>query len=113
MEDLQAIYRAFRFRAYPTSEQEVVLQQYAGVCRLVYNLAYEQRRDFWRQYLRAHSRPISFVSQSAELTQLRAQYDWIKAVPAHAAAYALQDLDRAFANFFAGRAKYPRPRRRE
>lgn len=113
IEEECSIHRAFRYRLYPTPEQEEELRQFSGVCRLVYNLGYEQRRDFWRQYKRAHGRPITYFGQSAELTQLRAEYDWIAAVPVEATAYALQDLDRAFANFFAGRAKYPAPRRKD
>lgn len=107
------IARAFRYRLYPTQAQEDQLRQFAGVCRLVYNLGFEQRRDYWRQYRQTTGRVISYFGQSAELTQLRAAYDWIAAVPADAAAYALQDLDRAFANFFAGRSRYPTPRRRD
>lgn len=106
------ISRGFRFRLYPTPAQAEVLGQYVGVCRLVYNLALEQRRDFYRQYRRQEGRAISFASQSRELTQLRAEYDWIAAVPSAAQTYALRDLDKAFANFFAGRARYPTPRKR-
>lgn len=104
--------RGFRFRLYPTPDQAEVLGQYVGVCRLVYNLALEQRRDFYRQYRRQEGRAISLASQSRELTQLRAEFDWIDAGPSAAQTYALRDLDQAFANFFAGRAKYPTPRKK-
>lgn len=40
--------RAFRYRLEPTPEQCKRFEQFAGVCRLVYNLAWEQRRDWWR-----------------------------------------------------------------
>ncbi|MFA1626245.1 helix-turn-helix domain-containing protein, partial [Rhizobium mongolense] len=46
------IHRAFRSKLAPTAEQEVLLRQFAGVVRLVYNLALEQRRDWWRHYRR-------------------------------------------------------------
>src|SRR3712207_5008340 len=42
------ITRGFRFKLAPTAEQETLFRQVAGVCRLVYNLALEQRRDWWR-----------------------------------------------------------------
>ncbi|WP_083635766.1 helix-turn-helix domain-containing protein [Rhizobium gallicum] len=35
------IHRAFRSKLAPTGEQEVLLRQFAGVVRLVYNLALE------------------------------------------------------------------------
>lgn len=104
--------RAFKFRLYPTLDQAPQLGQIIGVCRLVYNLGLEQRRDFYRQYQRQEGRPISLASQCRELTQLRGEVDWIGAGSSAAQIYALRDLDQAFSNFFAGRAKYPTPRKK-
>jgi len=95
------ILRGFRYKLAPTSEQAFLFQQFAGVCRLVYNLALEQRRD-----------PLGYVAQARELTVLRAEYDWIAAVFQTYQQQALRHLDRAFANFFPGRAGYPAPRRK-
>ena len=49
--------------------------QYAGVCRLVYNLGLEQRRDWWRQFKANTGIAISYPSQARELTALRAEFD--------------------------------------
>lgn len=106
------VHRGCKFRLYPTDEQETLFGQFAGVCRLVYNLGLEQRRDWWRQYHARIGSNISFVSQNRELTVLRAEFDWIAACPSDAQQYALRDLDRAFQNFFAGRTDYPTPRKR-
>lgn len=99
------IQRAFRYRLYPTPEQEVALDQTAGVVRFVYNLAWEQRRDWWRP-----GRSFNFINQGREVTQLRREVDWIRAVSSTALVQALRDLDRAFINFAEGRASYPTPR---
>lgn len=104
------VHRGFSFPLKPTPAQAEVLGQWVGVTRLVYNLALEQRRDFWRQYRAAEGRPISVASQGRELTALRAEYDWIAAVPQSGLEAALNDLDRAFTAFFGG-GGYPRPRR--
>lgn len=106
------IHRAFRYKLAPTPEQETLFRQFAGVVRLVYNLALEQRRDWWRQYLRATGGQLNYVAQARELTMLRAEFDWIAAVHVTPQQQALRDLDRAYANFFAGRAGYPSPRRK-
>ena len=100
------IHRGFRFKLKPTDKQEGLLRQFSGVCRLVYNLALEQRRTWGR----AHR--IGYVQQSADLTRLRAEFDWIAAVSQTCQQQALRDLDRSFANFFDGRASYPTPRKR-
>lgn len=104
--------RGYKFRLYATAEQEAMFGQYAGVCRLVYNLALEQRRDWWRQFKANTGRSISYPSQARELTLLRAEFDWIAAVSIICQQQALRDLDKAFSNFFAGRADYPTPRKR-
>jgi putative transposase len=104
--------RGDRHRLYATDEQEVLFGQYAGVCRLVYNLALEQRRDWHRQFKANTGHAISYPSQARELTALRAEFKWIAAVSVIPQQQALRDLDKAFGNFFAGRADYPSPRKR-
>lgn len=99
--------KAARFRLYPTPEQGVQMAQIAGACRFSYNLALEQRRDFYRP-----GRKINFASQCRELTLLRAETDWLKAAPVHTLQQALRDLDRAYRNWWSGRAKAPTPRKK-
>ncbi|MGO9132433.1 MAG: RNA-guided endonuclease InsQ/TnpB family protein [Methylovirgula sp.] len=100
------IRRGFKYRLYPTAEQETNFKQIAGICRAIYNAALFQRQHFGRRG------KTSYASQCRELTQLRAEFDWIKACPQTAQQQALKDLDQAFQNFFAGRAKYPTPRKK-
>ncbi|WFU89026.1 transposase [Rhizobium sp. CC1099] len=106
------IHRAFRYQLAPTAEQEVLLRQFAGVVRLVYNLALEQRRDWWRHYRRQTGNRLNDIAQARELTALRAAFDWIAAVHVTPQQQALRDLDKAYANFFAGRAGYPSRRKK-
>ncbi|PWC69074.1 transposase [Azospirillum sp. TSH7] len=109
---MSVTHRGYKFRLYATDEQEALFGQYAGVCRLVYNLALEQRRDWWRQFKTSTGRSISYPSQARELTVLRAEFEWIAAVSIIPQQQALRDLDSAFGSFFAGRADYPTPRKR-
>lgn len=102
-----AMNRAFRYRLYPTAEQARLLDETANVVRFVRNLALEQRRDFWRQAQRLGVR-FNYVTQGHEVTKLRAEFDWIRAVSCVPITQALRDLDRAFANFYAGRADFPK-----
>ena len=106
------ILRGVRYKLAPTAEQETLLRQFAGVCRLIYNLALEQRRDWWRHYERETGAKLNYVAQARQLTALRAEFDWIAAVSQTCQQQALRDLDQAFASFFAGRACYPSPRKR-
>lgn len=106
------IHRAFRYRLAPTPEQEKTLGQWVGGTRFVYNLALEQRADFWRQYRSATGGGLNFASQGLEVTALRREVEWIASIPSSALTQALRDLDRAFASFFAGRAGFPGRRRK-
>ena len=106
------IHRSFRYKLDPTPTQDAAFRQFSGVCRLVYNLALEQRTAWYRQYERNTGERLSLSSQSRELTALRAEFDWIGAVSCICEQQALRDLDRAFRGFFSGRVGYPAYRRK-
>ena len=94
------IHRGYRFKLKPTPEQERLFSQFAGVCRLIYNLALDQRRTHWRAFKRQTGNSISY------------EYDWISVVSQTCQQQALRDLDRACQNWFKGLAKYPSPRKK-
>ncbi|HEX9057771.1 MAG TPA: RNA-guided endonuclease TnpB family protein [Ktedonobacterales bacterium] len=97
--------RAYRYRFYPTPEQATVLARTFGTARFVYNWALCLRTDAYYQ----RQERISYADTSAALTQLKREPDmtWLHEVSSVPAQQALRHLDRAFRNFFAGRAKYP------
>jgi putative transposase len=100
------IHRRLNFRLKPSLEQEQQFSQFAGVCRLVFNLALEQRRKWGK------SHGCDYHTASADLKDLRAEFDFVRAVSQTAQQQALMDLDKAFKNFFSGRASFPQPRKR-
>jgi putative transposase len=101
------MHRGFAFRLYPTPAQAETLGGWIGTTRLVYNLALEQRRDFWRQYRAQTGKPLGMGQQSKEVTDLRREHDFIAAVPRTCLEQALRDLDKAFSAFFARRSGFP------
>lgn len=101
--------KAFRYRIYPTAEQETLFCQTVGACRFVYNLCLEQR--ILEQH-RSNPRRITAYDQIRELTELKKEASWLRDVPHHPVCQAVTDLDRAFKNFFEGRAKFPQFRKR-
>lgn len=82
------------------------MAQTAGACRFIYNLALEQRRDFWRQ-AKANGVHLNYVQQNRELTALRAECEWLAAAHSTPLTRELINLDGAFRSFFAGRAGFP------
>ncbi|MEI8397349.1 MAG: RNA-guided endonuclease TnpB family protein [Rhodospirillaceae bacterium] len=101
--------KAYRYRVYPTTEQENLFRQTVGCCRLVYNLALEQRKLNWHR-----SKPLRLTSydQIKELPALKDEVPFLRDVPNHPLQQAIVDLDKAFKNFFEGRAAYPQFRKR-
>ncbi len=97
--------QAFRYRFYPTAEQELLLRRTLGCVRLVYNRALAARTEAW--YERQES--IDYVQTSALLTGWKKQDDlqFLNEVSCVPLQQGLRHLQKAFSNFFAGRTKHP------
>lgn len=97
--------RAYKYRWYPTAEQQQILARTFGCARFVYNWALRLRTDAYYQ----HQQRLSYSDTSARLTTLKHQpeYAWLHEVASVPLQQALRHLDSAFRNFFAGRAAYP------
>lgn len=102
------IHRGYRYRLDLNGSQAELARRAAGCARLVYNLALEQR-TIWHQQ---RDRNASYGEQCMQLVELKAAFPWLHEVPSHTLQQSLRDLDRAFANFFAGRANYPQYKQR-
>ena len=108
-------YVSIRQRLYPSPMQVGGLVMHADHARFVYNIGLNQRKMWKRdKHLRGDlsASRITNLSQQRELAQLRADTDWLRAGSSAVQQVALRDLDRAFTNFYAGRAKYPTFKRR-
>ena len=105
------IKRAYRFRFYPTPEQELILARTFGCARFAYNHMLRLRTDAWMQ----RQERIGYHESSAALTALKKQpeYAWLNEVSSVPVQQALRHLQNAFANFFAKRAHYPQFKRKD
>ncbi len=97
--------KAFKYRFYPTSEQETLLRRTMGCTRLVYNRALALRTEAWYE----HQERVGYEETSAMLTQWKKQenLDFLNEVSSVPLQQGLRHLQTAFTNFFAGRAEYP------
>lgn len=100
-------FRGFTYRLKPTEAQEESFLQFAGVCRLVWNLALEQRRTHWRNYQARTGNNLNFVTQCRELTALRREVSFVRAVSQMCEQYALKALDTAYQRAFKGLGGFP------
>lgn len=109
---LSTVFRGYTYALRPSRDQMAQMDQFAGVCRLVWNLALEQRINHWRQYQRTTGDNLNYVTQARQLKDLRAEFDWIAAVSQTAQCRALKDLDTAFQRFFKGQGGFPKFKRK-
>jgi putative transposase len=97
--------KAYRYRFYPTSEQESLLRRTLGCVRLVYNKALAARTQAWyeRQERVGYSQTSSMLTEWKKFEEL----DFLNEVSSVPLQQGLRHLQTAFTNFFAGRTKYP------
>jgi putative transposase len=105
---------AHRIRLAPNNVQASYLTRAAGTARFAYNWALAQ---WQRQYAAskvdpALPRPNEMALQRQLNAIKRAEFPWMLEVTKNAPQMAIMQLGRAFDNFFAGRARYPRFRRK-
>jgi len=96
--------KTLKVKLYPTNTQANTLEYMASLCRHVYNWGLARRNEHYE----ATSKGLTYTRQSAELTAYKQANRWLYDVYADCLQQSLRDLDRAFANFFAKRTRYPR-----
>ena len=95
--------RAYRYRFYPTEEQARQLAQTFGCCRFVYNWGLATRKHAYFH----EGKSLHYNDLAAMLPSLKEQYPWLREVSSVPVQQALRHLERAYINFFEGRADYP------
>ena len=88
--------QAKRFRLYPTPTQEQTLLTHCAHARYVWNLAIEQH-SWWTP--RRGPAP-TFAAQCRQLTEARAEFEWLREGSVNVQQQALRDFDQAMRHFF-------------
>jgi putative transposase len=103
---MRTVQTTYRYRIEPTAAQQVQLVSFAGARRWVWNWALARKQAHYQ----ATNERLTYNALAAELTVLKQQPEtaWLKEIDSQLLQQALRDLDTAFKNFFARRARYPR-----
>ncbi len=104
--------QAYKFELRPNGEQQRLMRRFAGSCRFVFNeaLALQKKRHEYGE------KKLGYAGLCKLLTEWRnggplpsgRTAPWLADGPVHTQQQALKDLERAYANFFAKRADFPR-----
>ena len=103
--------RAYRTELDPTNVQRSALLRHAGSARCAYNWGLHRKQETWwmNQLPVPPIKTPTAIDLHRELNRLKAgPLAWMHEVSKCAPQEALRDLDRAYRNFFEGRAKFPR-----
>jgi putative transposase len=85
-----------RYRLYPTEGQAQRLTGWGHTCRAVWNVALAQRQFVYAQ----RGIRLRAAGQHRQLTEARAELDWLANLPAQSAQQVLAHLDRAYDNWW-------------
>lgn len=97
--------KAYKYRIYPSEEQEIQLAKTFGCCRFVYNqtLAYRKK---------AYEKEKNYISKTYCNNycnrELKKVYKWLKEVDKFALTNAIYHMDSAYQKFFKEHAGYPK-----
>lgn len=100
---------AYKYRIYPTEEQQVLLSKTFGCKRVIFNhyLNVQQERFKNKEKL------LSYYDINKDITKLKESKEWLREVDSIALQMAAEDLSVAYTNFFksvAGKRKGPKMR---
>jgi len=101
---MSVVHKGFKFRLYPTKEQEVLIAKTIGSSRFIFN----HFLALWNETYKTTGKGLSYSKCSSQTTQLKRQFDWLKEVDAHALQSSLKDLADAFNRFFKQQNRVPR-----
>jgi putative transposase len=107
---MRRITRSYRIRSYPNGAQRRLRDRWFGAYRWLWNTALEIRTAAHREC----GLTLTGNDISRWLTQWKCTegHEWLKLVPATCFTQCMRDQDSAFRNYLAGRAQYPRSKRK-
>ena len=90
--------KSYKFRIYPTKEQQEKINKNIGCCRFVFNYYLNKRIEVYEQ----SKETFNYYACAKDLTQLKKQdeFKWLKESESTSLQNSLSNLDIAFKNFF-------------
>ena len=105
-------YRAYKTEINPTLEQKRIINQTIGVCRYLQNLYIEKREQYYEEHKKILTANAFDQWYRKEYLLENPDKHWIKEVSSKSRRKALDDVNQAYNNFYAGRANLPKFKRK-
>jgi putative transposase len=103
---MKTIFKSFKFRIYPTKEQEILMAKHFGANRFVFNYYLNKRKETYIE----DKKSLNYYDNANDLTQLKKNdnYIWLKEINSQSLQSGLRNLDTAYNKFFRKQTKFPR-----
>lgn len=101
--------QAYKFELVVDGQQRRQLASAVGSCRFVFNKALAHQTELYKQNPKTK---FSYSELTSLLPLWKKEFPWLSDAPSQSLQQALKDLEKAYKNFFAKRAKFPRFKKR-
>lgn len=95
--EIKTVIKGYKYRIYPTKEQEIQINKTFGCCRFVYNQLLAKRIELYKTEQKNLSKTDCNNYCNRELKK---EYPWLKEVDKFALTNSIYNLDKAYQNFF-------------
>lgn len=95
--------KAIKIKLYPTFKQQEMLDEHFNGCRFIYNSALNYKIALYNDY-KINKSKIDIIN---ELPDVKEEFIWLKKIKAEVLQNTIDNLDKAFKNFFNG-SGYPK-----
>ena len=99
------MFKAYKFRLYPTKEQEILINKHFGCSRFIWNWALDKKMKAYQ----ADKTNLSRYDLQAKLPEMKKleEFKWLTEVLAQSLQSKLIDLEEAFVAFYKKKSDYP------
>ena len=96
--------KTLTIRLYPSKEQEILFRKHIGAMRYIYNWSLDKNNNLYKE----QNKKYSSVELGKMLTQYKKECLWLNEISNATLKESIRDLDKAYTNFYKGRAKLPK-----
>ena len=96
--------KAYKFRLYPTKEQEILINKTFGCTRFIYNYFLDKMHEYYKE----NNKSLSAYDCCKEIKELSKEKEWLTEVDSCSLRCSIFDLEDAFKRFFKKTGNYPK-----
>lgn len=100
--------KSYKTEINPTFEQKQIINRTIGVCRFIYNFYLAHNKEIYETEKRFVSGMNFSKWLNNEFIPNNSEFSWIKDVSSKSVKQSIMNADRAFKNFFKGKSKFPK-----